>query len=70
MTRQEAIDQEGKTMTGNNFTPNNPHPESQEACDHANVITSTDMLGRRDGYDVCINCGAREYYVHHDQRPH
>jgi len=50
------------------FVPNNPLPEFQVPCAHNRVRSEVDFSGASEGYDVCLECGARQYYVHHDLR--
>lgn len=45
------------------FTPNSPNPDEYDSgCSHEDVHTEVDTFGQPIGYDVCLICGAREYY--------
>ncbi|MFE6965679.1 hypothetical protein ACFVAJ_11210 [Agromyces sp. NPDC057679] len=58
--RRPVADQSTMTMT---FTPNSPNPDEYDPnCNHGNVRTEVDTFGQPIGYDVCLNCGMRQYY--------
>lgn len=50
------------------FVPNNPLPEFQVPCAHTRVRSEVDLSGASQGYDVCLECGAREYYVYYERK--